>query len=502
MIITGKEVKEKLLQGINLVANTVKPTLGPQAKTVILQNNPPIIINDGVTITKYISHEDPYVQMGIQLVQNLANQAQSKSGDGTTTACILAQALCNNLFNLSDYLSTHEMNNLLNNLKQKVMDFLESEAIQIENDEILNVATIAANNDIELGSLIQEALNVVGRDGVVTVEESNNYNTELVVREGMEIPEGYISHLMCNTDGGKVEFDNPLIFMSNIPFRSFKDILPMLEYSSTSGQPLLIICKGMENSALNNLIMNLLNNTVQCAVILAPNFGDAQIDELGDIQSLIGGVVYNYESKDDAKDITVSDFGTCDKVIITKETTTFVGGTGDTSAKIQSLKDTLEDMKGFDSARIKARISRLNGGVATIKVGASSSIEMREKKERLDDALNATKAALESGIVLGGGKTLSKLMEDESYPMWFRESLLSPMLTLMENAGFQYEIEELVYNQLLGSNQGFNALTCSICDLMEAGVYDPVKVTANSFLAAMSIAQLFYSTEVAVLVEE
>ena len=402
-MINGDEVKEKLCQRTNLVATTVKPTLGPHARTGILQNNPPVIINDGVTITKYINHDDPYVQMGVQLVQNLASKAQEGSGDGTTTACVLAQALCNNMMlQKENMVSVHQFNLDMESLKERMIKYLGTVSETIEDNDILNVATIAANNDEQLGLLIQEALSKVGRDGVVTVEESNNYQTQLILRDGMEIPEGYMSHLMCNTDSGKVEFDNPIIFMSNISFRQFKDILPLLEYSASLSRPLLIMCKGMESSAMANLTMNLLNKTVQCAVILAPNFGDAQIDELGDIQSLLGGRVFNNESQDDAKVFVESDLGSCNRVIITKEKTTFIGGEGDTKAKITSLREVVKEMKGHDASRIKARIARLKGGVATIKVGASSSIERRERKERLDDALNATKAALEDGIVVGG----------------------------------------------------------------------------------------------------
>lgn len=501
MIIKGNEVKEKLLQGINLVADTVKPTLGPQAKTVILQGNPPVIINDGVTITKYISHEDPYVHMGVQLVQNLASKAQEGSGDGTTTACILAQAFCNGIHNMKEKVSVHEFNVMMENLREVVINYLDSIASDIENDEILNVATIAANNDARLGELIQAALTKVGRDGIVTVEESNDYQTQLVLREGMEIPEGYLSHLMCNTDSGKVEFNNPLVFMSNIPFRNFKDIIPLLEYSSSNAQPLVIICKGMESSAMNNLVMNLINKTVECAVILAPNFGDAQIDELGDIQSMLGGTVFNHESKDDSKVFVAGDLGTCSKVIITKEKTTFVGGEGDTADKIASLKETVKDMKGHDAARIKSRMARLKGGVATIRVGASSSIEMREKKERLDDALNATKAALEEGIVIGGGLGYINAVHHigkHVLPEWFWEALYMPTKTLLENSESKHNILLLKTSE----NEGYNALTDEVENLSDAGVFDPVKVTKNSFLAAMSIASLFYSTDVAVLVGE
>jgi len=505
--LNGEEVKQKLLQGINLVADTVKPTLGPQAKTVILQGNPPVVINDGVTITKYVSHDDPYVQMGVQLVQNLASKAQEGSGDGTTTACILAQAFCNELMKNEEQLTTHDFNLLMESLREQTINFLNSISIEVNDNDIMNVATIAANNDSALGELIQEAFNTVGRDGVITVEESNNYQTQLILREGMEIQEGYLSHLMCNTESGKVEFDNPVVFMSNMSLRHFKDIMPLLEYSASQSRPLLIMCKGMDGSALNNLIMNLINKTVECAVVMSPNFGDAQIDELSDIQSLIGGKVFVEESKDDSKLFTETDLGTCSKVIITKETTTFIGGEGNTEERIKSLKQQAQELKGHDLARIKARVSRLKGGIATIKVGASSSIEMREKKERLDDALNATKAALEEGIVVGGGVPFIRLAYAIEAPEWFRKSVVKPYRVLMDNANYteqtrvvEFEIEKTIDGT--NPNWGFNAVSCQHEDLFNAGVFDPVKVSKNSFLAALSIAQLFYSTDVAVLVEE
>ena len=507
MILNGEEVKQKLLQGINLVADTVKPTLGPQAKTVILQGNPPVVINDGVTITKYISHDDPYVQMGVQLVQNLANKAQEGSGDGTTTACILAQAFCNELMKNEEQMTTHDFNLLMESLREQTINFLDSISMTVDDSDILNVATIAANNDASLGHLIQEAFNTVGRDGVITVEESNDYQTQLILREGMEIQEGYLSHLMCNTESGKVEFNNPVVFMSNMSLRHFKDIMPLLEYSASQSRPLLIMCKGMDGSALNNLIMNLINKTVECAVVMAPNFGDAQIDELSDIQSLIGGKVFVEESKDDSKLFTETDLGTCSKVIITKETTTFIGGEGNTEDRIKALKEQALDLKGHDLARIKSRVARLKGGIATIKVGASSSIEMREKKERLDDALHATKAALEEGIVVGGGVPFIRLAYAIEAPEWFRKSVVKPYRVLMDNANYteqtrvaEFEIEKTIDGT--NPNWGFNAVSCQHEDLFKAGVFDPVKVSKNSFLAALSIAQLFYSTDVAVLVEE
>jgi chaperonin GroEL len=501
MIIHGKEVKEKLLEGINLVANTVKPTLGPQAKTVILQSNPPIIINDGVTITRHIRSDDPYIQMGIQMVQNLASKAQEGSGDGTTTACILAQAFCNGIFaHLDDNkYTTHFVMKMFDSFRDDVLVRLDSLSEDVQDDDIIEVATIAANNDRYLGELISNALDAVGRDGVVTVEESKSHNTELIIREGMELTEGYISHLMVNTASGKTEFNNPLIFSSNLNFKSFKDLIPMLELASNQGRPLIIFCGGMSGSALNNLIMNLMNQTVECCAILAPNFGDKQLDELADIRALVGGNIFTQESKDDPTNITVSDFGTCESIVVTKENTTIVGGQGDASEQIAKLRGQLEDMKGHDKARIKSRLSRLSGGVATIKIGASSSIELRERKERLDDALNATKAALSEGIILGGGTSLAHIGDIVQTPFTFlTKALQEPYNVLLQNSNKQ---SDWVKDDLAGE-LGFNALTGEYENLIEAGVYDPVKVTKNSFLAALSIAQLFYTTDVAVLLEE
>ena len=499
MILHGKEVKEKLLQGINLVADTVSPTLGPQARTVILQGEPPVIINDGVTITKYVRSDDPYVQMGVQMVQNLASKAQEGSGDGTTTACVIARALCQEISKLEE-VNVHELRNQLEVAQDKVLSYLYDNATEIKDNDILQVATVAANNDAYLGNLIQEAINKVGREGVITVEESKNHITELITRDGFKLDEGYVSHLMANGEDGKCTFDNPLVFMSNVSFRNFQDLLPMLEISSAQNRPLLIICKGIDGSALNNLLMNVLQKTVQVCVILAPNFGDAQLDELSDISSLLGGKVYNDESKDDPKLVSIDDFGECDRVVVGKESSTIVGGVGDTTDKITQLRNLAKEIKGHDLARIKSRIARLTGGVATIRIGAGSQLEMREKKERLDDALNATKAALSEGIVTGGGFSLlqSKYTLGNSLgEKIVAKALSAPIKTLVDNSGGEYHEDKLIV-QL----EAFDALECKYKPLNEYNVYDPVKVTKNSFVAAMSIASLFLTTDVAVLLEE
>ena len=499
MILHGKEVKEKLLQGINLVADTVSPTLGPQARTVILQGEPPVIINDGVTITKYVRSDDPYVQMGVQMVQNLASKAQEGSGDGTTTACVIARALCQEISKLKE-VNVHELRNQLEVAQDKVLTYLYDNATEIKDNDILQVATIAANNDAYLGNLIQEAINKVGREGVITVEESKNHITELITRDGFKLDEGYVSHLMANGEDGKCTFDNPLVFMSNVSFRNFQDLLPMLEISSAQNRPLLIICKGIDGSALNNLLMNVLQKTVQVCVILAPNFGDAQLDELSDISSLLGGKVYNDESKDDPKLVSIDDFGECDRVVVGKESSTIVGGVGDTTDKITQLRNLAKEINGHDLARIKSRIARLTGGVATIRIGAGSQLEMREKKERLDDALNATKAALSEGIVTGGGFSLYQsqdyLLGNTLGESLVAKALSAPVQTLVHNSGGEYDDDKLI------ARMAFDALECKYKNLSDYNVYDPVKVTKNSFVAAMSIASLFLTTDVAVLLEE
>lgn len=500
MIIHGKEVKEKLLQGINLVADTVLPTLGPQAKTVILQGNPPVIINDGVTITKYVSHEDPYVQMGVQMVQNLASKAQDNSGDGTTTACIVARALCEQIHN-ADVSNLHTLRKELDEAQAIIVEALEMMAVDVGDADIVSVATIAANNDSYLGGLIEEALNEVGRDGIITVEESNSHRTNLVVRKGLEIDEGYLSHLMANGEDGKVQFNNPIIFTSNLAIKNFSDILPMLELAAVEKRPMVMFVKGMDGSALNNIIMNVLQKTIEVAVVTAPNFGDAQLDELGDIVSIVGGRLYTDESKDDPELITKEELGSCEKIVITKETTTIIGGNS-ADERINTLKsvfDTLDD--DFDKKRMKKRISRLSGGIATIQIGASSSMEMREKKERLDDALNATKAALAEGIITGGGLGLlnarNALAIEKTGHKIVYDALSKPALVLLQNSGKS----GLAYN-LKEPHYGYNALSEKYENLWEAGVFDPVKVTKGSFNAAISIASLFLTTEVAVLLEE
>lgn len=501
-MIFGEEVKEKLLQGINLVADTVRPTLGPQAHNVILQGNPPIIINDGVTIAKYVSHPDPYVSMGIKLVQNIASKAQSNAGDGTTTACLVAAALCNGLskYEIDDI---HSVKSNLEEIRDTILHGIVHQTKEITDENILHIATIASNNDKAMGKLISEVIDIVGRDGIITVNEGNQLETTYEVTDGLEIDEGYFSHLMANDPSGICELKNPLILATNKHLINFADILPALEIASSKGRPILIFAKAIQGSALNNTVMNIVDGRIQACIVKAPNFGDAQLDELGDIVSLMGGKLFSDENNDDITNVSFEDFGSCEKATITSATTVLIGGKENVEDRVSSLKLRYEEAdSNYDKLRLQKRMSRLQGGVAVITVGAGSSIEMRETKERLDDAINATKAALSGGVIVGGGLGLANATTvlngsiDSKLESIVTDALLQPIKYLSTGS-------HLGAIQLrLTNTYGFNALTREMECLLDAGVIDPAKVTISSFTVAMSIAILFLTTDVAVLLEE
>jgi chaperonin GroEL len=512
VILNGKEVGEKLLEGISLVADTVAPTFGPQAKTVILQGNPPVVINDGVTITKYVRSEDPYAQLGVQLVQDLASKAQSKAGDGTTTACILARALCKSLHEFRDARSIHEWRTYLTDVRDGLLSYLDDSSIPVTDDDIQKIATIAANNDEKLGELIAEVFKAVGRNGVVSVEESLDLNTSFEIKEGLELESGYISHLFANRDNGDCVLENPLILSTNKIIRKFQDILPACEYASQKGRPLLLVCRGLQNMALQNVLLNVAQGRLDVGVIETPNYGDAQLDELKDLIAVVGGKAYSDEADDDLRIVNENTLGSCSKVVIDKVKTTIVGGNGGEAVveRIEALRKLHElGTNEFVKESISKRISRLSGGIAVIRVGAGSSVEMRDTKERLDDALNATKAALDGGYIVGGGLTILKFQTHwpQEKPVDYRMSmatLLSPIDTLMGNSEFPLAEYDIVINRWIEDKegwQGFNAKEVTISDLLIDGIIDPTLVTKSSVSAAFSIAMMFLTTDVAVLLE-
>ena len=508
MILLGDEARQKILEGINLVADTVKPTLGPQAKTIILQDNPPVIINDGVTITRYISSPDPYVQMGVQMVQSLAAKAQDNTGDGTTTACILAQAFCCAI-DMSDIKNVHAFRKSFEQGIELLLAELDAVAKPVKDKEtITQVATIAANNDEEIGRMIADVIDEVGLDAVITVEEGNSTNTDYEVIDGMEIDRGYISHLFTNNEQGKCELENPLILMTTHHISDFNDILPYLEKALAQKRPLLIVAKDVTGAALNNILVNVMQKTISVACIKAPNFGDFMYEELLDMESVVGGKVINSEiggdlSKSDAEVC----LGSATKVVIESNKTTIMGNTSDKPIKraeiLRKLKEASDDK--FLISMLRQRIGKLLGGVAVIKVGAATEMEMREKKERLDDALNATQAAIQEGIVVGAGKALfnaaSVLDVKKRSHRLLKDGICYPLTAIIENSQLGDKKTQAILTNIAMSNEsfGFDAVTGKVGDLLHMGIIDPVKVTKSCLSTASSIALLFLTTEGAVI---
>lgn len=514
-ILCGKEARDSLLEGLNLVANTTKVTLGPKAKTVVLKekNNPPFIVNDGVTIAKAIEHDNEFVQMGVELIQEVASKTQENTGDGTTTAVILAQQLCNDgMALISEGTDAITLKKELDKALVEVINLLDTEALPIENRETLEfVATIAANNDPELGKLIADVVDEVGRDGIITVEESQNVDTSYEVIEGMEIDRGYLSHMMTNNqEAGTWEAEDVLILMTNDVIDNFQDLIKILELSVNEKKPLLIICKELEGNAFPNLLVNLMQQTVKVCAIRAPDWGDDQIEILKDISCLVGGKVYNKDIDEDWSTITdITLLGQADKVIVDRTKTVIINNVeepDDIKERVDILNGQMKNAPNdWASEKLHRRIGKLTGGVAVVKVGAVTETELRDKKERLDDAMNATKAALQEGIVVGGGLTLdsiSKRMVNDS-PTSVGACLLSfalqrPMKQIAENSGIELDTNEFDSDGFVG----YNAQTGEYCNLMEAGVLDPVKVTKNAVMVATSIASLILTTEVLVGAKE
>jgi chaperonin GroEL len=491
MILHGKEARDKLLEGINLVADTVKTTLGPQARTVVLQNTPPIIINDGVTIAKHIHSDDPFIEMGINLIQEVASQAQDSAGDGTTTAAILAQQLCQQGLNMVENGENPvSLKRAYDRDIEKVAKELIRMAKPVSDKDIQYVATIAANNDAELGKLINKVLDEVGNDGVITVEAANSIETTYSITEGMEIPRGYISHLMVNNvDDATCILHNPLVLMTETEIKNFQDILPVLEIANANKRPILIMCDIMEGSALVNLLVNITNRSVDACVIKSPNFGDDRIAELNDIVSVIGGKVINTGVDGDLTKVTFDDLGECEKVIIDRVKTTIIGGESNPKERIATIKGQIATAPNdWVKDKLRTRLGKLVNGVAVIKVGGATEIEMKERTERLDDALNATRAAIQEGIVVGGGLALYNARNVLSGgPVY--DALFYPIKQIAENDGEELDTE------LLEWDIGYNAMIGDYTNLIDGGVLDPVKVTLSSLRAAGSIAGLVLTTE-------
>ena len=515
-IVYGEEARERLLEGIDTVANAIKVTLGPAARTVVLEKSwgSPSIINDGVTIAKDIELGEPFANMGAKLIQEVASKTQDNAGDGTSTASILAQSLCHHgLKNMKSGSSPVELKAGFDQAISTVVDTLKDRAVPVETGEtIQQVATIASNNDESIGSLIAEAVDAVGRDGVITVEEAKSIETSLDVVEGMEFNKGYMSPYMI-TDKEKREaiHESPLVLLTDHTINSAQDLLPSLEASVQQKRPLLIVAKDIEGEALATLVLNVVSKVVKAVAVKAPGFGDEIGEQLEDIAVLTGAKPLFKDQGADLKEQGPSSLGSADRIIVAKNKTTVVGGGGDKKA----TEERAELLRGqaklstskWDREKIEKRVGKLTGGVAVLKIGAATETEVKETKARVDDALNATRAAMAEGVVAGGGVTLLRAREvlkdlaassegDRAIGInLVYDALAAPTRQISANAGADGDevISKILEND--DENYGYNARSGEYVDMIESGILDPAKVTRNALESAGSIAGLVLTTE-------
>ena len=517
MIQFGEEARRAMQAGVDKLADTVKVTLGPKGRNVVLDKKfgSPLITNDGVSIAREIELEDPYENMGAQLVKEVATKTNDVAGDGTTTATLLAQAIIREgLKNVTA--GANPM--LLRNGIRKAVETAVNEILEISKpvsgkEDIARVAAISAADD-EIGKLISDAMEKVGNEGVITVEESKSMGTELDVVEGMQFDRGYVSAYMV-TDTEKMEalLDNPLILITDKKITNIQEILPILEQIVQTGKKLLIIAEDIEGEAMATLVVNKLRGTFNCVAVKAPGFGDRRKEMLQDIAILTGGQVISEELGRDLKETTLEMLGQAESVKISKDNTTIVNGRGDSSAikeRINQIKSQVEETTSeFDKEKLQERLAKLSGGVAVIKVGAATETELKERKLRIEDALAATKAAVEEGIVPGGGtayiNVINKVAELKSDVPDTQvginiivRALEEPMRQIATNAGVEGSvIIERIKNSETG--MGYDALHDEYVNMLKAGIVDPTKVTRSALQNAASVASTFLTTEAAVV---
>ena len=515
-ILFNEEARRAMQKGVDKLANTVKVTLGPKGRNVVLDKKfgAPLITNDGVTIAREIELEDVYENMGAQLVKEVATKTNDVAGDGTTTATLLAQAIIREgLKNVTAGANPMLIRTGIRMAVNKAVEEIQSMSKPINGKEdIARVAAISAADE-EIGKLISDAMEKVGTEGVITVEESKSMNTELDVVEGMQFDRGYLSAYMV-TDTEKMEavLDDAFILITDKKVTNIQDLLPVLEQIVQQGRKLLIIAEDIEGEALATLVVNRLRGTFTCVAVKAPGFGDRRKEMLKDIAVLTGGEVISEELGRDLKDVTIQDLGRAESVKISKENTVIVNGAGDKkeiSARVNQIKAQIEDTTSeFDREKLQERLAKLAGGVAVIKVGAATETELKERKLRIEDALAATKAAVEEGIIAGGGtayvaaiKKVAELTHEHSDIQVginiVRRALEEPVRQIATNAGLEGSvIIEKVMNSEPG--MGFDALNEKYVDMLAVGIVDPAKVTRSALQNAASVASTFLTTEAAV----
>ncbi|EMP0448719.1 chaperonin GroEL [Staphylococcus aureus] len=511
----SEDARQAMLRGVDQLANAVKVTIGPKGRNVVLDKEftAPLITNDGVTIAKEIELEDPYENMGAKLVQEVANKTNEIAGDGTTTATVLAQAMIQEgLKNVTSGANPVGLRQGIDKAVKVAVEALHENSQKVENkNEIAQVGAISAADE-EIGRYISEAMEKVGNDGVITIEESNGLNTELEVVEGMQFDRGYQSpYMVTDSDKMVAELERPYILVTDKKISSFQDILPLLEQVVQSNRPILIVADEVEGDALTNIVLNRMRGTFTAVAVKAPGFGDRRKAMLEDLAILTGAQVITDDLGLDLKDASIDMLGTASKVEVTKDNTTVVDGDGDENsidARVSQLKSQIEETESdFDREKLQERLAKLAGGVAVIKVGAASETELKERKLRIEDALNSTRAAVEEGIVAGGGTALVNVYQKvseieaegdiETGVNIVLKALTAPVRKIAENAGLEGSvIVERLKNAEPGV--GFNAATNEWVNMLEAGIVDPTKVTRSALQHAASVAAMFLTTEAVV----
>ena len=509
------EVRSGLKAGVDKLANAVKVTLGPKGRNVILQKQfgVPHITKDGVSVAKEIELEDPIENIGAQLVKEVASKTADQAGDGTTTATVLAQEIFTlGVKNVAAGANPMDLKRGIDDAVNIVVKELEKIAKPIKTSkEIEQIATISANNDSEIGQMIALAMDKVGKDGIITVEEAKGTETEVKTVEGMQIDKGYLSpYFVTNQESMDAQLESPYILIYDKRISAMKDILPILEATAQTNKPLLIIADDIDGEALATLVVNKMRGILKVAAVKAPAFGDRRKETLEDIAILTGGVVISEELGLSLDKVKLSDLGNAEKIVIDKDTTTIING-GGTSEAIKSRIDVIKNQiekstSDYDKEKLQERLSKLSGGVAILYIGATTEVEMKEKKDRVDDALHATRAAVAEGIVPGGGVALiraqpalanmdySKIDDYYTGILIVSKAIEAPLRTIVTNGGGSAEV---VINEVRNGNgnMGYNARTEQYQDLVEAGIIDPTKVTRLALQNAASIASLLLTTE-------
>ena len=509
------KAREELKNGVDALADAVKVTLGPKGRNVIIEKKfgAPHITKDGVTVAREIELEDPFQNMGAQLVKEVASKTGVQAGDGTTTATVLAQAIVNvGLKNVAAGANPMDLKRGIDKAVSKVVEGIKAQSVEVDDDikKIQDVARVSANNDEEIGRLIAEAMKKVKKEGVITVEEAKGTETSVDVVEGMQFDRGYISpYFVTNSDKMECEMENPYILLYDKKISNLKDMLPVLEAVAQSGRPMLIIAEDVDSEALATLVVNRLRGSLKICAVKAPGFGDRRKEMLEDIAILTNGTVISEVKGMQLSQATVQDLGTAEKVTVNKDNTTIVNGGGNSdaiAARVNQIKAQIETTtSNYDKEKLQERLAKLAGGVAVLYIGAPSEVEMKEKKDRVDDALSATRAAIAEGIVPGGGVAYIRCLpaldelkgdnDDENTGIAIiRRAIEEPMRQIVANAG----VEGAVILQKVREGQGdygYNARTDTFENFFETGVIDPAKVTRVALENAASIAGMFLTTE-------